>query len=48
MAKFVKTDTFKNLNVGFDIDEGAPSFNDEMIILVNEKCHWCKYEYFIH
>ncbi|XP_066909257.1 aminoacylase-1 [Halyomorpha halys] len=40
MAKFVHTETFKNLNVGFDIDEGSIMDNDDYIIFNNERCKW--------
>lgn len=40
MAKFVRTQTFNNLNVGFDIDEGAPSAGEEFYIFDKERCKW--------
>ncbi|CAH1395708.1 unnamed protein product [Nezara viridula] len=40
MAKFVHTKTFKDLNVGFDIDEGIPSADEEFLIFNNERCKW--------
>ncbi|XP_066907292.1 aminoacylase-1 [Halyomorpha halys] len=40
MAKFVHTKTFKDLNVGFDIDEGIPTPDEEFMIYNNERCKW--------
>lgn len=40
MAKFVHTEAFKNLNVGFDIDEGSVMDNDQYVIFNNERCKW--------
>ncbi|XP_014294162.1 aminoacylase-1 [Halyomorpha halys] len=40
MAKFVHTQIFKNLNVGFDIDEGAPGTDEEFLIFDKERCKW--------
>ncbi|CAH1395705.1 unnamed protein product [Nezara viridula] len=40
MAKFVHTQTFKNLNVGFDIDEGSASTDEEFFIFDKERCKW--------
>ncbi|PVU94429.1 hypothetical protein BB561_002562 [Smittium simulii] len=37
MDMFVNTEEFKDLNVGFDIDEGDPSFNDETFFFTAER-----------
>ncbi|PVU93537.1 hypothetical protein BB561_003213 [Smittium simulii] len=37
MDMFVNTEEFKKLNVGFDIDEGGPSFNDETFFYTSER-----------
>ncbi|CAH1395706.1 unnamed protein product [Nezara viridula] len=40
MAKFVQTQTFKDLNVGFDIDEGCCAPAEDFIVFNNERCSW--------
>lgn len=42
MAKFVHTEAFKDLNVGFDIDEGIPTLGEEFMIYYTERCKWGK------
>lgn len=37
MAPFVKTPEFAKLNVGFALDEGLPSANDEMLLMYGER-----------
>jgi aminoacylase len=43
MEKFVKTQDFKNLNVGFALDEGMASPNDEFLLYYGERSIWRKY-----
>ncbi|KAF4517927.1 hypothetical protein B566_EDAN005992 [Ephemera danica] len=45
MEKFVKTQDFKNLNVGFALDEGMASPNDEFLLYYGERSIW---HVFIH
>lgn len=40
MQKFVKTDEFKSLNVGFAMDEGMTSLTQEYKLFYGEKCSW--------
>ncbi|XP_014294163.1 aminoacylase-1 [Halyomorpha halys] len=40
MAKFVHTQTFKDLNIAFDIDEGCCSPKEIFVVLNNERCTW--------
>ncbi|GBP20440.1 Aminoacylase-1 [Eumeta japonica] len=40
MAKFVHTDAFKNLNIGFALDEGIASPNNEFIVFHGERSIW--------
>lgn len=42
MREFVKTDKFKNLNVGFALDEGLASPTNEFALFYGERCIWCK------
>lgn len=41
MEKFVETDKFKELNVGFALDESHASPNDSYVIHYAERCTWC-------
>lgn len=43
MKKFVHTPDFKALNVGFALDEGMASPNEEFIIFNGERSIWRKY-----
>ena len=40
MEKFVDTDRFKQLNVGFVLDEGLASENDTYRLFYGERCVW--------
>lgn len=42
MEKFVVTDEFKALNIGFALDEGMASPTDEFIIFSGERSIWRK------
>lgn len=42
MAKFVKTDDFKNLNVGFSLDEGYASATEDYLVFNGERSIWRK------
>lgn len=42
MAKFVRTSDFASLNVGFCLDEGIASANEEFPIFYGERYVWCK------
>ena len=43
MMGFVKTEAFKNLNVGFSMDEGMASVDDELPLYYGERsCFWIK------
>lgn len=43
MMKFVKTNEFKNLNVGFALDEGYASENDTFFLFYGERSIWRKF-----
>lgn len=43
MKKFVETNDFKNLNVGFSIDEGMASPTEEFVLFYGERCIWRKF-----
>lgn len=43
MKAFVDTNDFKNLNVGFALDEGIASPNNEYPIFYAERVIWRKY-----
>lgn len=43
MGQFVKTEDFKNLNVGFALDEGIASPTDEYQIFSGERTIWRKH-----
>lgn len=40
MEKFVENEAFKNLNIGFDLDEGGCSPDNKAIVFKNERCRW--------
>lgn len=40
LEAFVKTEHFKNLNVGFVLDEGYPSVTDQLEVFYAEKTEW--------
>lgn len=42
MEKFVETEMFKKLNIGFSLDEGLASINDVYSVYYAERCVWCK------
>ena len=42
MEKFVQRQSFKDLNVDFDIDEGVPSDKEEYVLFYNERSSWGK------
>jgi len=42
MKPFLESAEFKNLNVGFDMDEAAISPDDEMLIEYAQKSIWRK------
>ena len=43
MEKFVRTERFQQLNVGFALDEGLASENDKYRIFYGERCVWCRF-----
>lgn len=43
MHIFVKSKEFKNLNVGFEMDEGVASTTDEYLLYYAERSIWRKY-----
>lgn len=42
MGRFVKTDEFAALNVGFVLDEGVPSPQPSLLLFNGERAPWCK------
>lgn len=42
MAKFVTTQEFKDLNIGFSMDEGIPSADDSFVVFYAERTTWSK------
>lgn len=46
MRKFVHTDEFRRLNVGFALDEGIASPNEEFALNYGERCIWRKFVLF--
>lgn len=42
MALFVKTKEFKELNVGFGLDECGPSPNKDYVAINSERLTWSK------
>lgn len=43
MAKFVHTEDFKALNVGFALDEGMANPTEDFILFYGERSIWRKY-----
>lgn len=43
MKKFVHMNEFRNLNIGFALDEGMASPNDEYALFYAERCIWRKF-----
>lgn len=41
MEAFIETDVFRNLNIGFVLDEGIASENDIYKVFYAERCPWC-------
>lgn len=41
IEKFVKTEVFKNLNIGFALDEGLAVENDVYRLYYGERSPWC-------
>jgi aminoacylase len=48
MEKWVKTDNFKNLNIGFAMDEGLANPSDVCIVYYGERVPWCSITLFYH
>lgn len=48
MKKLVKTREFDELNVGFALDEGMASENEEFTVFYGERCIWCKCLKFVY
>lgn len=48
MKKFVHTDEFRRLNIGFALDEGLASPNDEYALSNGERCIWREFEIFLY
>ena len=44
MALFIKTERFKQMNVGFALDEGLANPTDAMTVFYGERSPHCKYE----
>lgn len=42
MKQFVKSKTFKELNIGMALDEGLPSVDDRFLVYYGERCMWRK------
>lgn len=40
MAPFVKSDFFKEMNIGFGLDDGYPSSDENLSVYYAEKSHW--------
>ncbi|XP_065155817.1 aminoacylase-1A-like [Atheta coriaria] len=40
MKQFVKSKTFKELNIGMALDEGLPSVDDRFLVYYGERCMW--------
>lgn len=48
MARFTRTKEFKDLNVGFTLDEGITSLDDTFTVFYGEKTSWSKYGKYDH
>lgn len=46
MGAFVKTEKFKELNVGFALDESHASEKEEFVVHYGERCTWCESIFF--
>lgn len=46
MEKFVHTDDFRNLNIGFSLDEGLPSPTEEFLLFNGERTNWSEFNFF--
>lgn len=44
MARFVQSNTFRAMNVGFSLDEGGPSPGNTYIVFYAERSIWCMYD----
>lgn len=42
MQAFIKTSHFKDLNVGFALDEGIASTDNDLVVLYAERSAWRK------
>lgn len=42
MAVFVKSEHFRRLNIGFSLDEGMASPNDDYVVFYGERSVWRK------
>lgn len=40
MGAFVETAEFRALNIGYALDEGMPSFNNQFTVINDERCTW--------
>ena len=43
MEAFLQSDEWKNLNVGFALDEGLANPNEEFTVFYGERMPWCQY-----
>jgi aminoacylase len=46
MEKWIKTESFKSLNVGFALDEGLANPTDVCTVYYGERVPWCSYRSF--
>ena len=42
IQQFLKTQKFKELNVGYSLDEGLASEDDTYRVYYAQRCTWCK------
>ena len=42
MYRFVRTEQFGKLNIGYALDAGRPSPNYDIAVFTGEKCFWSK------
>jgi aminoacylase len=40
MKCFIESDTFKQMNIGFALDEGLANMNDEFTVFYGERAVW--------
>lgn len=45
MGKLIRTEDFKQLNVGFALDEGMPTQSDEFFVFYAERTSWSRLLY---